>query len=92
VEIVVIIADDKYGGGDADKRSFMMGPPNATVYRLRGVGTLLYPQRAVDRQHHKSVQQVSGRVTVGDVVVMRIGVRVGVAGRVAVGDVVLSQC
>jgi hypothetical protein len=39
----------------------------------------------------KSAQQVSSRVTVGGVVVMRIGVRVGAAGRVAVGDMVLSQ-
>jgi hypothetical protein len=29
------------GGGDADMRGFMMGSPNATVYRLRGVGLIL---------------------------------------------------
>jgi len=29
------------GGGDADTRGFMMGSPNATVYRLRGVGLIL---------------------------------------------------
>lgn len=29
------------GGGDADTRGFMIGSPNATVYRLRGVGLIL---------------------------------------------------
>src|SRR5882757_1322961 len=29
------------GGGDADMRGFMIGSPNATVYRFRGVGLIL---------------------------------------------------
>jgi hypothetical protein len=29
------------GGGDADTRGFIMGSPNATVCRLRGVGLIL---------------------------------------------------
>jgi hypothetical protein len=29
------------GGEDADTRGFMMGSPNATVYRLRSVGLIL---------------------------------------------------
>jgi hypothetical protein len=39
--VIIVIVADRYGGRNADTHGFMMGSPNATVYRLRGVGLIL---------------------------------------------------